>query len=391
VLHFDVIKKGMNILLKNNAQKLPFFVFLVAVCISSCKKFVAVDTPRTDLIKETVFESDEAAVAALRNIYYQMGETGYASANSVSYLTSLSSDESVCNNTSAQDGQLKQFDVNHILPNAPLILTLWSEPYKAIYNANAILEGIASSSKITPALKKQLEGEALFLRAFNYFYLVNLFGGVPLVLTTDYRVNSTIEKSDSLLVYNQVINDLLLAQQLLGDSYQEAFKERVRADYGAATALLGRVYLYLHDWEKAETQATVVIDATDNYALDSNLNKVFLRSSKEAIWQVSHDLSNTRYRGDFDDFSISSLSGDLINKFEPGDDRTGYSYRRSILSIMRGITQIWVSSLLETHLQRVLYFRSCCWTRLKIGIKYFTYSATQRINGSCILGDDCWR
>jgi len=37
------------------------------------------------------------------------------------------------------------------------------------------------------------------------------------------------------------------------------------------------------------------------------------------------------------------------------------SYRRPILSIRRGITQIWVSFLLETHLQRVLSFRSCCW------------------------------
>ena len=45
-----------------------------------------------------------------------------------------------------------------------------------------------------------------------------------------------------------------------------------------------------------------------------------------------------------------------------------YPYRRPILGIRKGITQIWVSSLLETHLQRVLSFRSCCWRRLKISI-----------------------
>jgi len=50
-----------------------------------------------------------------------------------------------------------------------------------------------------------------------------------------------------------------------------------------------------------------------------------------------------------------------------------------------------VSSLLKTQLQRVLSFRSCYWRRLKIGMEPFTCSATQRTNGSCILGDDCWR
>ena len=64
---------------------------------------------------------------------------------------------------------------------------------------------------------------------------------------------------------------------------------------------------------------------------------------------------------------------------------TEYAYRRSILGIRRGIIQIWVSSLLETHLQRMLSFRSCCWRRLKIGMETFTCSATQRTNGSCIL------
>ena len=46
-----------------------------------------------------------------------------------------------------------------------------------------------------------------------------------------------------------------------------------------------------------------------------------------------------------------------------------------LVCVSGGITQIWVSSLLETHLQRVLSFRSCCWRRLKIDIELFTCSA----------------
>jgi hypothetical protein len=42
-------------------------------------------------------------------------------------------------------------------------------------------------------------------------------------------------------------------------------------------------------------------------------------------------------------------------------------------------------------LQIMLSFRSCCWRILKIGMEPFTCNAIQRTNGSCILGDDCWR
>ena len=70
---------------------------------------------------------------------------------------------------------------------------------------------------------------------------------------------------------------------------------------------------------------------------------------------------------------------------------TEYIYGRPILGVRRGINQMWVSSLLETHLQKGLSFRSCCWRRPNIGIEPFAYSATQRSNGSCILGRGCWR
>jgi len=64
-----------------------------------------------------------------------------------------------------------------------------------------------------------------------------------------------------------------------------------------------------------------------------------------------------------------------------------YLYAIPILCYSKGTTQIWVSSLLETRLQKGFFFGSCCWRRPKIGIEPFTCSATQTWNWSCILGN----
>jgi hypothetical protein len=66
-------------------------------------------------------------------------------------------------------------------------------------------------------------------------------------------------------------------------------------------------------------------------------------------------------------------------------------YGRPILGVRRSITQIWVSSLLETYLQKGFSFGSYCWRRQKMDIKPFACSATQTWNESCILGNNCWK
>src|SRR5690606_26763132 len=61
--------------------------------------------------------------------------------------------------------------------------------------------------------------------------------------------------------------------------------ERIQPNKGAAIALLARLYLYLGEWEKAETYATQVI-GNPLYSLESDLNRVFLPNSAESIWQL---------------------------------------------------------------------------------------------------------
>jgi hypothetical protein len=148
------------------------------------------------------------------------------------------------------------------------------------------------SEKLTPAVKQQLLGEAKFIRAFCYFYLVNNFGNVPLALTTDYKLNTSMSRNPEAEVYSQMINDLKEAEETLSSNFLNGNlrtyatnAERVRPTKWAAAALLARVYLYTKDYANAEIQSTLVINNTAQFNL-SPLNGAFLKNNKEAIWQL---------------------------------------------------------------------------------------------------------
>ncbi len=87
----------------------------------------------------------------------------------------------------------------------------------------------------------------MFVR-FSYFYLVNLYGKVPVVLTTNYEINARASRDPVDTVYRQIEKDLLSATELLQDN---PGGKRTRPGLWAAHALLARVYLYRQEWAKA--------------------------------------------------------------------------------------------------------------------------------------------
>src|SRR5439155_24411561 len=98
----------------------------------------------------------------------------------------------------------------------------WTVFYQTIFAANAAIEGLSASETLTPAVKQQLSGEVKFIRAFCYFYLVNLYGDVPLAIRTDYKMNSKLVRTPKAQVYQQIISDLTEAQNLLNPRYISA-------------------------------------------------------------------------------------------------------------------------------------------------------------------------
>jgi len=303
---------------------------LIVVLATGCKKLVNVDGPTTSLNSANIYEKDNTAAAVLTAIYSNMSAAYINSGGitSMSLFAGLSADEfTLYNNTGGA--------ANYYYTNALNVQTggfeFWSSSYPDLYKINAALEGISNSSTLSPSVKQQLLGEAKFLRGFYFFYLANLYGDVPLTLTTDYRVNSVMPRTSKELVWQQIITDLKEAQALLSSEYLDASllkatSDRVRPTKWAATAMLARAYLYRKEWQNAETQASTIIN-NSKFSLVA-LDQVFKKNNKEAIWQLQpvYKGQNTQDASSF--IPITEYDGDrpmlskrLLDNFYPGDQR----------------------------------------------------------------------
>lgn len=306
----------------------PFFIFLLILSmLASCKKYIEPGNPKTQLTSNSVFNDDATAIAAQLSIYAQMEVSGLF--YSLSLYPGLSADE--LSNYSFLPDQT-DISVNNITPANFHTYQLWSDLYHYIYQVNAMLEGVGRSARLSTTVSNQLRGEALFVRAICHYYLVNLFGPVPLISTTNYELNSNPSQASPDSGYRFIATDLLQAKELLLETYpggtSGTSNERVRPNKWTASALLARVYLHQLRWTDAEAAASTVINAGGMYQLVDSLNEVFLKNSPEAIWQLMAVLPgfNTYAGGTFILTSspyISSIAPAFIDAYQSGDLRKG--------------------------------------------------------------------
>jgi len=295
--------------------------YLYALCVvaltafSGCRKLIDVPTPENLLTTDKVFSDTSAAQAAMVNCYsvFDQSINPNYNLNMDTYVDELSY-------TNSGSDQVAFYQSNVPSTNGT-DLNIWSLYYNEIYQCNSIIEQLKQSLKLPATIISAYTAEAKFLRAYAYFYLVNTYGSVPLILVTDVNVNKVAAQSDSATVYKQIIVDLKDAQNGLSDNYGGAGK--VRANKLAATALLARVYLYQRDWQDAQAASNAVINS-GLYSLDA-LNGVFLANSNETILQfwnrygyIADGVNLIPATGNVPEYLISAS---LLNAFEPGDLR----------------------------------------------------------------------
>jgi hypothetical protein len=257
----------------------------LALSGTSCGELIQIPAPTTELVRTSVFDSDATALSALTGTYVKLANaTNFASGGigSITMLMGAYSDELVSYASSSSG--IYPFYFNNLSSENATISSIWASSFNIIYSANTVIEGVDVSQNVTPESKRQLKGEALFIRGFVHFYLSNLYGDIPYITSTDYRVNAKLSRAPIADVYQSIITDLLEAKSLLTVEYPTG--TRVRPNKAAATALLARVYLYNSSWAEAERQATEVINNTSQYNLLDDVNSVFLANSEEAIWQL---------------------------------------------------------------------------------------------------------
>jgi hypothetical protein len=145
--------------------------------------------------------------------------------------------------------------------NSDASLPFWKARYQGIFRANSTLTGIETMGLEGDDVD-QLKGEALFLRAFFYSELAEMYGEVPLVLTTA-KVN--LPKSPAAEIYAQIASDLKEAVSLLND---ESYDKTVtgHSTKWAAEALLARVYLFYTGYYK---QSALPLAGGETFPKDS--------------------------------------------------------------------------------------------------------------------------
>lgn len=315
---------------------IPLSIFLV----TACKKLVSISDPIDRITSDQSFTTPDLAKAALNGVYYSLIPNNNYVLGYVSVYGGLSSDELAKNLLSGDAEYL--ISTNHLAitsnangAGAPTD-NIWNWAYGTIYSANAFIEGIhaSTSASLTDSLRNQLIAEAKFVRAFSYFYLINFYGDVPLLLSTDYFAKANASRTAQAQVWQQIIQDLKDAQHGLTTDYTFNEGSRTRANTWAATALLARVYLYTKDYTNAAALATAVIGNAGLYILEPNLKNVFLTSSQEAIWQIDQQTTNNSLNSTPEGVRLLPLNGtlntgtlayhlssQLLDAFEPGDAR----------------------------------------------------------------------
>ncbi|GAA3935332.1 RagB/SusD family nutrient uptake outer membrane protein [Chitinophaga oryziterrae] len=371
--------KSGKVINKNFIRTLCFnkwlIILLFLIANGGCKKLVVVEGPYTSINESNLFSNDATAISLMTSVYAKMSANSIFSGGltSISFFSGLSSDEFSIY-TGINDINLLGYYKNSLSSSNSNSSDLWLNVYPIIYITNTVIDGLSQSNSLTPSISQQLLGEAKFIRALCYFYLVNFYGDTPLALSTDYTVNASLARAPKDIVYGQIIEDLKSAKKLLSSNYIDKNlivigNERIRPIKWVASALLARVYLFMHDYINAETESTSIIQNTSLYNIDSDLNETFLKNSNEAIWQ----LQPVNYGWNTEDgrvFIIPNtgvsdaypvyLSQFILNSFEANDYRRRY----------------WVDSV---NVDGIIYFYPYKYKSSTLGADITEYSMVFRL------------
>ncbi|PJJ67277.1 RagB/SusD family nutrient uptake outer membrane protein [Chryseobacterium geocarposphaerae] len=204
----------------------------------------------------------------------------------------------------------------------------WIGQWQAVNRANQVITNVPNI-EMDSTLKNRLIAEAKMLRAYFYFNLVRIYGGVPIFDGLPADGIYTKPRNSAAEVYAFIVKDLTEAAAVLPQAYAAA--DRGRVTKGGALGLLSKVYLYMKDYQKAYDTSNQVISL--GYSLDPDFNHLFRPAGEfgtESVFEVNCDCSaqfgGSQYaevqgvRNQFG-WGFFTPTTELENAFEPGDIR----------------------------------------------------------------------
>lgn len=180
---------------------------------------------------------------------------------------------------------LGQVDRNQLQADNTAVTDTWIAIYDALSRVNLILKKVPDVPGLTDAQRKQILGEAHFLRALHFHNLVKYWGDVPMPLEpiASPAEAAQLTRTPKANVYTQILADLTQAEQLMTTA-----KQARQASLGAVRALRSRVMLYQENWQGTLDAANTV--QAMNYALVPQFEDLFTdegTDTPEDIFRVS--------------------------------------------------------------------------------------------------------
>jgi hypothetical protein len=280
--------------MKINRNKYILIATAIVLTMVSCSEdFLNVDKSGSVSVDD-YYKTPADAYAALVSAYDPIRKNSGGFDN---YITMLNagSDDHYAGGGSATDGAGLQAFSKYTLDTNNVPGSFWSVPYQGVFNANVLLVKL-SGIPMDEATKSRYTAELKGLRAYYYFDLVRMFGNVPLILTplTTSEVYTVVQATPS-EVYARIEKDLTEAIPNLPMTI--AANESGRLSKGAATALLGKVFLYEKKYADAAAQLALVNGPTPGttspygYKLLTKFSDLWVVSNKfnsESILEISH-------------------------------------------------------------------------------------------------------
>jgi starch-binding outer membrane protein, SusD/RagB family len=272
------------------------YVFLTAIMIISqfsCKKFL--DTKVQDSVSPGNYYTTENQLNLALNGVYDMLGAADLYGERMTYRYGMEGDDGDYSINSPAVGPPQY---NYTSADAEVNL-FWVALYKGIARANILLDNVDNNPALSDTIRGKVKGEALFLRSYYYFLLVQNWGGVPLILKQVSPSQVNIPRATVKEVYDQILKDMTSAEGLVSDIRTIGFAGRVTKS--AVRGILARVCLYMageplkdvSKYKDASIWAKKVIDDLPaGHALIPNFSQVFINYAQdkydisESIWEV---------------------------------------------------------------------------------------------------------
>ncbi|MBN3581018.1 RagB/SusD family nutrient uptake outer membrane protein [Algoriphagus aestuarii] len=263
-----------------------YMILAVVMCMTACDDSILdVENPNS-YTSATFFNTEVELLQGTNAIYSGLYFGGLWAREYYFIFDLLGNDAQVA---TALQGELAEFAKYTFKVNHGQITAYWRSLYRLVLRSNLVIEKGQDFLEANGPNENvsRFIGEARFLRAYAYFELASQFGRVPMKLSLeDVEVVQTPRVENVTEVWEVVANDLILASEVLPDSYPAT--DLGRATKGAAIALLGKTYLYQEKYFQAATEFAKIYSKytllpganwndnfTDEDALENNSESVF--------------------------------------------------------------------------------------------------------------------